>query len=152
MADKTIDHNTLSHLVAIGAINAAHVIGQAGGWVLSVKYGVSETFLSAQRSGKLRLFRKLETIMLYLKKLGISNFVVNSFAYDAKTEHKRPDRSASLKRLHQSAEHDSWFRSQVEQAVIEADAENAVFIPNDVVMENLKLRLDKIANQSQKEL
>jgi deoxyribodipyrimidine photolyase-like uncharacterized protein len=62
MTSKTIDHSTLSRLVEIGAIHAAHVIGQAGGWALSVKYGMADTFLAAQRSGKLRLFRKLETV------------------------------------------------------------------------------------------
>ncbi|MCX7086568.1 MAG: hypothetical protein NTV00_00785 [Methylococcales bacterium] len=151
MTSKTIDHSTLSRLVEIGAIHAAHVIGQAGGWALSVKYGMADTFLAAQRSGKLRLFRRLETVMLYLKKLGISNFDVDASAYGADTNHKRPDRAASLKRAHAAAEHDAWFCEQVEQAVIEADAPNAVFIAHDVVMTNLKTRLDKIASQTRKE-
>jgi hypothetical protein len=151
MNSKTIDHSTLSRLVEIGAVHAAHVIGQAGGWALSVKYGMADTFLAAQRSGKLRLFRKLETVMLYLKKLGISNFDVDASAYDAETDRKRPDRAESLKRVHEAAEHDAWFCEQVEQAIIEADAPNAVFIPHDVVMGNLKARLDKIATQANKE-
>ena len=42
MTTETIDHGTLSRLVEAGAIRAAHVIGQAGGWALSVKYGMAE--------------------------------------------------------------------------------------------------------------
>ena len=47
MTTETIDHGTLSRLVEAGAIRAAHVIGQAGGWALSVKYGMAERFLAA---------------------------------------------------------------------------------------------------------
>ncbi len=148
MTGNTIDHNTLSRLVEIGAVHAAHVVGQAGGWALSVQYGMADTFLAAQRSGKLRLFRKLETVMLYLKKLGISHFDVDASAYDAETDRKRPDRAESLKRAHEAAEHDAWFCEQVEQALIEADAPNAVSIPHDVVMVKLKARLDKMATQA----
>jgi len=148
---ETIDHGTLSRLVEAGVIRAAHVIGQAGGWALSVKYGVAERFLSAQRSGKLRLFRKLETVMAYLKELGISRFEVDASGYDAaeaKTRHKRPDRAEALKRAHAAAEHDTWFREQVQQAIHAADQPDAVFVPHDVVMGNLKARLDNIAAQA----
>jgi hypothetical protein len=136
MNTQTIDHLTLSRLVEAGAVRAAHVIGQAGGWALSIKYGVAERFLAAQRSGKLRLFRKLETVMLYLKELGISNFDVDASGYDAevaKTHHKRPDRAEALKRAHEAAEHDAWFRGQVQIALDEADKPEAVFIPHEQV-------------------
>ena len=133
MTAKTIDHSTLTRLVEAGAIRAAHVVGQTGGWALLVRYGVTDTFLTAQRSGKLRLFRKLETVMLYLKGLGISNFDVDASAYDieaVKTRHKRPDRADSLKRIH---EHDVWFREQVQQALDEANKPDAVFISHEQV-------------------
>ena len=136
MTTETIDHGTLSRLVEAGAIRAAHVIGQAGGWALSVKYGMAERFLAAQRSGKLRLFRRLETVMAYLKALGIHRFDVDASGYDAaeaKTHQKRPDRAEALKRLHESAEHDAWFRGQVQQALDEAGKPDAVFIPHEQI-------------------
>jgi len=137
MNTQTIDHLTLSRLVEAGAVRAAHVIGQAGGWALSIKYGVAERFLAAQRSGKLRLFRKLETVMLYLKGIGISSFEVDASGYDAevaKTHHKRPDRAEALRQAHQAAEHDAWFRGQVQLGLDEADKPDAVFIPHEQVM------------------
>ena len=151
MDSKTIDHSTLSRLVDIGAIHTAHVIGQAGGWILSVQYGMTDTFLAAQRSGKLRLFRKLETVMLYLKGLGISNFEVDASTYAVETRQKRPDRTESLKRIHAAAEHDVWFREQVQQTLNQADKPDTAFIPHEVVMGNLKARLDKIAAQTGKD-
>jgi hypothetical protein len=154
MTTETIDHVTLSRLVEAGAVRAAHVIGQAGGWALSVKYGMAERFLAAQRSGKLRLFRKLETVMAYLKTLGINRFEVDASGYDAaeaKSHYKRPDRAEALKRAHEAVEHDSWFREQVRQAVDEADKPDAVFIPHAAVMADLKAHLDGIAARAGKD-
>ncbi len=147
MATQTIDHSTLSRLVEAGAICAASVIGQADGWALSVKYGVSERYLAAQRSGKLRLFRKLETVTLYLKNLGISHFDVDASGYDAaiNSQHKRPDRAEALKRAHEAADHDVWFRQQVQGALESSEQANAVFVSHDVVMGNLKAKLDALA-------
>lgn len=154
MTTETIDHVTLSRLAEAGAVRAAHVIGQAGGWALSIKYGMAERFLAAQRSGKLRLFRKLETVMTYLKTLGISRFDVDASGYDAaeaKSHYKRPDRAAALKRAHEAAEHDAWFREQVQQAVDEADKPDAVFLPHGAVMADLKAHLDGLAARAGKD-
>jgi hypothetical protein len=53
----------------------------------------------------------------------------------------------SLNCVQEAAEHDSWFREQVEHAFNQADKADAVLIPHEVVMSNLKARLDKIAKQ-----
>jgi hypothetical protein len=148
--ETTIDHGTLSRLVDAGAIRAAQVIGQGGGWALSVKYGMAERFLAAQRSGKLRQFRKLETVTAYLRELGISRFEVDASGFDpdaAKSGRKREDTAQRLRAAHEAAEHDRWFRAQVQQAIDAADQPGAVLIPHDVVMGRLKARLDRIAAQ-----
>jgi hypothetical protein len=154
MATETIDHPTLLHLVEAGVVRAAHVIGQAGGWVLSVQYGMAERFLAAQRSGKLRLFRKLETVTAYLKEIGISRFEVDASGYDAaeaKRQHKRPDRAEALKRAHEAAEHDAWFREQVQSSLDEADRPDAVLAPHAAVMADLKAHLDGLAARAGKD-
>jgi len=133
---QTIDHGTLTRLVEAGAVRAASVVGQAGGWALAVQYGVAERFLAAQRTGQLRLFRKLESVMAYLKGLGINRFEVDASAYDAaeaKRHHKRPDRAEALRRAHEAAEHDAWFRGEVQKALDEANQPDAVFIPHAAV-------------------
>lgn len=116
---QTIDHTTLSHLVEAGAVRAAHAIGQAGGWAVVVKYGMAERALTATRSKQVRLFKKLETLVEYLKGIGITRFDVDAADYDPTTTKtvSRPDRSAALKEAHEAAAYDRWFRSQVQEAL-----------------------------------
>ena len=44
-----------------------------------------------------------------------------------------------------AAEHDAWFREQVQQALNDANQPEAVFTPHEIVMKNIKARLDRIA-------
>lgn len=118
MAD-TIDHGTLSRLVEAGAVRGAHIVGQSGGWAVMVKYGMTERPLAAQRSRQVRLFRKLETLVSYLKALGIARFDVDAANYEMNTATapRRPDRSEALKRAHEAAAYDTWFREQVQASI-----------------------------------
>ena len=59
----TIDHNMLSRLVEAGSVQGVHVVGQIGGWGVMIKYGTLEQPLSATRSKKIRIFKKLETLV-----------------------------------------------------------------------------------------
>lgn len=131
---ETIDHVTLQHLVEAGAVRGADVIGQPGGWGVVIKYGMTERALAVRR-GAVRVFRHLETLVTYLKDLGISQFNVNAANYDPATSTKttRPDAAERMKRAHEAAEHDKWFREQVEAAILEADKPGAIWIPNDEV-------------------
>lgn len=123
MAQETIDHSTLSRLVEAGAVRGAHVVGQKGGWAVLVQYGMSERPLAAQRSRQVRVWRKFETLVGYLREIGIAKFDVDAVNYDPDQLHatKRPDRAAALRRAHEAAEHDQWFRAEVQSALIEAD-------------------------------
>lgn len=116
---ETIDHGTLSRLVEAGAVRGAHVVGQSGGWAVLVKYGMTERSLAAQRSRQVRLFRRLETLVAYLREIGIAQFDVDAANYeaDAPTTNRRPDRAAALKRAHEAAAYDAWFRDQVQASI-----------------------------------
>lgn len=116
---ETIDHGTLSRLVEAGAVRAAHVVGQPGGWAVMVRYGTHERTLAAQRSRQVRLFRHFETLVSYLKDLGLPQFDVDAANYDqaSTTATKRPDRSKALKRAHEAAAYDDWFRAQVQASI-----------------------------------
>ncbi|TAN46724.1 MAG: hypothetical protein EPN21_19730 [Methylococcaceae bacterium] len=151
METQTIDHATLARLVESGSVRAAHVIGQTGGWEVIVNYGTVERPLAAQRSGKVRLFRKLETITAYLRDIGINRFDVDASAYQAgeSTPYKRPDRAEALKQAHAAAAHDRWFREQVQQALDEADKPDAVFIPHEVVMAEWEIKRAELLQRAQ---
>ena len=73
---ETITHPTLVQLVADGAARVVVAVGQLGGWSLLVCYG-----LAAQRSKQLRVFRKLDTLVIYLQQIGGSRFEVDSAGF-----------------------------------------------------------------------
>lgn len=116
---ETIDHTTLSRLVEAGAVRGAHVVGQPGGWAVMVKYGMTERPLAAQRSRQVRVFRRFETLVSYLKDVGLSQFDVDAANYDrdSVTVAKRPDRAEALKKAHEAAAYDKWFRDQVQASI-----------------------------------
>ena len=133
----TIDHATLQHLVAAGAVRGADVVGQPGGWEIVIKYGMVERVLAARR-GAVRIFSRFETLVNYLKSIGISQFNVNASNYDPSEKRTRPDSSARMIRTFGAAEHDKWFREQVEDAVIKADMPDAVWIPHEEVINDMQ--------------
>lgn len=146
MSAETIDHNTLSKLVEAGAVSGAHVIGQAGGWGVMIKYGMIERPLAATRSKKIRTFKKLETLVTYLKEIGISRFDVDAANYDRATvqTYSRPDRAEAMRQAHEAAEHDKWFRQQVAQGLEEANATEAVWITHDAAKADMQRQRERL--------
>ena len=142
MAAETIDHGTLAELVEAGAVRGAHVVGQPGGWSLRVRYGSAERTLAAQRSRQARVFRRMETLVSYLKDVGIERFDVDAAAYEADggRANARPDRAEALRRTHEAAAHDRWFRRQIEEAVNEADDPSTEWVPHEVVKQDMALQ------------
>jgi hypothetical protein len=120
--DKTIDHSTLRRLVDAGAHVSAEVIGGAGGWGVVISYGRASQTLAATR-GAPRTWRQFETLAGYLKELGIVEYRVNTaeFAPGAaagKQDDKRSTTASErMKRAHQAAAHDTWFREQVQASI-----------------------------------
>lgn len=133
MTQETIDHGTLSRLVEAGAVRGAHVVGQKGGWAVLVRYGMTERPLAAQRSRQVRVWRKFETLVGYLREIGIAQFDVDAAHYDPDPSHaaKRPDRAEALRRAHEAVEHDKWFREEVQAALIEADDPATQWVSHD---------------------
>jgi hypothetical protein len=118
MATETIDQKTLSQLVEEDAVRAAHVVGHGNGWTISARYGLTERFLATKR-GDVRVFRKLETLVSFLRDMGISHFDVDAAGYDPQTAGHvtRPDRSAALREAHAARAYDRWFREQVQESL-----------------------------------
>lgn len=130
---NTIDHATLQRLVEAGAVQSAEVVGQPGGWEIFIKYGMVEQALAARR-GAVRIFSRFETLVNYLKNIGISQFNVNASNFDPAEKRARPDSAERMKRTFDAADHDKWFREQVEEGIRLADAPDAVWASNDEVM------------------
>ena len=120
--DKTIDHSTLRRLVDAGANVGAEVVGGADGWGVVISYGRASQTLAATR-GAPRTWRQFETLAGYLKGLGIVEYRVNAAEFATGAAAGKPDdkRSATaserMKRAHQAAAHDTWFREQVQASI-----------------------------------
>jgi hypothetical protein len=111
----TIDHLALERLVEAGAVRGADVIGHAGGWGVIVKYGMTERALAARR-GAVRSFRKFETLVSYLKGIGISDYHVHAADFDPasmKTTRVRPDASERMRSAFEAKAHTDWVREKV---------------------------------------
>ena len=123
MTASTIDHNTLARLVDADAVRGTQVVGKRGGWGVIVKHGTTESPLAATRSKEVRVFKRLETLVGYLKDIGINRFDVDAADFDSASvrTYSRPDTSATLKQAHAALVHDRWFREQVAVAVKEAN-------------------------------
>lgn len=117
---ETIDQMTLENLVQAGAIRGATVVGQPGGWGLVVKFGMSEKALAAKR-GAVRTWRKLETLVLFLKGIGIVQFATDASNYSPESSllpsAKRPDAAERMRRAHEAAAYDQWIRDQVQESL-----------------------------------
>lgn len=107
MANSTesIDHITLEKLVEAGVVHAVEVFGVPGGWCVVAQYGMTKRTL-APRRGSARVFRKFNTLVSYLKALGITKYHVDASKFDPDAigaTLKRKDTSERLKKLHQAA-------------------------------------------------
>lgn len=137
MTTETIDHTTLSRLAEAGAVRSAHIVGQNGGWGVLVKCGMTERALAAQRSHQVRVFRKFETLVNYLKGVGIARFDVDAVNYDAaslKTTRNRPDRAEAMKSAHEAAAYDKWLKAEVQEAI----DDTSPTIPHNEVMKEVR--------------
>ncbi|MBV8603286.1 MAG: hypothetical protein JO224_01250 [Pelomonas sp.] len=117
-------------MVAAGTALGAEVVGAVDGWTVVIHHGRVSQTLTAQR-GEPRSFRKFETVVAYLKTLGITELRVKTAGFVPADAGRKPGdkrgelASERMKRAHEAAAHDKWFREQVEQALAEADAPDA---------------------------
>lgn len=127
------------HLVEAQAVRGAAIVGQAGGWSVLLKIGMHDHPLVAQRSGgQPRLWRSLDACVDYLKRdLRVARFELDASGHsEPTTSLRRPDSAERLRRAHAAAaaEHDRWFRDQVEIGVAEADDPNTRWVSHEEVM------------------
>jgi hypothetical protein len=119
MKAETIDHSALAKLAEAGDVRSAHVIGQDGGWGLLVKYGTTERILTAQRSQQVRIFRTLETLVEYLRGIGIARFDVNAANYDRRSNitAKRADSGNATNDSPSPLAYSKWLKAEVQEAI-----------------------------------
>ena len=123
---ETITHPTLVQLVAAGAVRVVVAVGQPGGWTLLVRYGLAERALAAQRSKQLRVFRKLDTLVLYLQQIGVSRF----YGFPCRLQRTRRSSAPSTKKPPCGGFIDNPASTGSSQACRVAQRWRAVLVPN----------------------
>jgi hypothetical protein len=143
---EIIDGKAVRTLVEAQAIRGATILGQPGGWAVLVRYGTSERAVAAQRARRPRLWRNLNTAAAFVRDdLGVTRFDVDTMDHQPEAnERRRPDQAAALRRTHAAAAHDAWFRAEVEKAIAEADAPDAIWIPHEEVGEDMRRQREAI--------
>ncbi|MCD7059639.1 hypothetical protein [Pelagibacterium xiamenense] len=116
---ETIDSKAVKNLVDAQAIEGAVVLGQPGGWAVVVRYGNHERVIAAQRSHRMRLWRNLNTAAAFVRlELHMPQFEVDAEDYDPEAnKRERPDAAERQRRMQQAAEHDAWFRAEVQKTL-----------------------------------
>jgi hypothetical protein len=126
----TIDHSTLQRLAKAGALHGITVTGDPEGWTIIAQVRQTQYPLVGRNDGRtvVRHWRRMETAVKYLRQIGVERFEVDARHFDSEAmrrTNQRPDTAAALKRAHEAADYDRWFREQVAAAIEEADDPNA---------------------------
>lgn len=135
-----IDHRALAKLASEQAMRDTVAVGQPGGWCVEVELNGSRGRLVSKRGGP-RLFSRFETLAGYLRRVGIDHFSVEAEHFTPTSSRSRPDAAERMTRTHDAAEHDAWFRHQVEQALREADCPDAQWTENAPAMSRIRDRI-----------
>lgn len=145
MTPEMIDHAALIKLVGTKFARGARIVGQPGGWGIIIKQGTTEYALTTQRSQQLRLFRKFETLVSYLKSVGIVRFDVDAANWNADplTTRQRPDTSAAMNKAHEAAAYDKWLKSEVQEAI----NDTSPTIPHDEVMRSVRAAIKAVRSK-----
>lgn len=132
---NTIDTALARQMVDACAIRGASIIGQPGGWSIMLKMGLTEKPLGTQRTDKPRKWRSLDACMGYvineLRIFRLDSLDASNFSRDDAMRPARPDSAERLKHAHEAAAYDTWFRSQIEEGIKEADDPKTKWVSNE---------------------
>src|ERR1700757_1824283 len=132
-----------------GGITSVTLRAEGGAFVVAVATRTGDHgLLVTTRTKQPRRFADPRKAMLLLREMGIASVQVDATRWnpdEAMAGAPRPDRSVAMKRAHEAAAHDRWFRSQVEEAVQELNDPATVSIPHEQVMAEMKAIIDRVA-------
>jgi hypothetical protein len=149
---QTLSLDQLRAATQVGGIMSVTLRAEGGTFVVAVATRNGEDgFLVTTRTRQARRFRDPRKALLLLREIGITSVQVDATDWnpnEAAGGTPRPDRSEALKRAHEAAAHDRWFRAQVEEALREANDPATVGIPHEEVMGDMKAAIDRAASKT----
>ena len=151
---ELIAPTALKDLIGANAIRSATVVGDKGGYLVTIKHGRTKRVVAARTSeGQIRrrLFRSLSAASRYLQQIGVARYEVDERGYEKAAERpRRPDRSAALKHAHKAAAYDQWFRGEVAQALKEGDDPTTRWRTSEEVMASVEAKLATLKKKKRK--
>lgn len=138
-----ITPNTLKELVAANAVRSAEVLGEKGGYIVLVKYGMIERVVAARDNKghvKLRTFSSLDSAGNFLRNsVHIVDYQVKSANFEPAPPKARYAKNAErLKEAHAALSHNEWLQKKVEASRAGlADGSNKRIAPDD--WENIRV-------------
>lgn len=112
MSADVMKLSALRQLVATASVRTATVVGEHGGWAVTVRHGRADKTL-AGKDGEPRVFARLDTAARQLLALGLSTFEVKGAAYEAASLRPgRPDRAAAMTAANDYAR---WLKAEADR-------------------------------------
>lgn len=142
---KTLDVSQARAAVEIGGILAANIRPHGSRFYVEFETRQGPAVLVATNTRKPRAFSPLKAFEA-VRELGLDGgrYTLASWRPDEAEVDKprRPDRAQAMKRVHEAAAYDKWFRGQV-KASMEDERPN---VPHDQVMEQVQALIDGAAH------
>lgn len=119
MRTRTIDTPNARRLVEASVITGAAIVGQPGGWSVTLRIGAQDTPLGTQRDDRPRTWRSLDSCVEYLRSelhiVRIDGIDASNYSVSA-GQRTREDAAARMKAAHEALSHAEWLQQKVEAA------------------------------------
>jgi hypothetical protein len=119
---QTYTPEQLRSAVEAGGIHGVTVAAQGARFYIAIQSRTGQGVLTKSRSQNPRTFASPGQAFTELRRLGIQSgtFDMTRWTPEQREASLRPDRAEAMKRAHEAAAHDRWFREQVREGKVEA--------------------------------
>lgn len=118
-----------------GGVLGVTLQAQGGAFYVNIETRRGEAMFVSTKEKKPRKFIDPRKAMLLLREIGVRTMRVNAEQWRPEEiefeKRQRPDSAELLKKKHQAADYDTWFRNAVEGALAKADSPDAVWLSSD---------------------
>jgi hypothetical protein len=118
-----------------GGVLGVTLQAQGGAFYVNIETRRGEAMFVSTKEKKPRKFIDPRKAMMLLREIGLRTMRVNAEQWRPEEiefeKRQRPDSAELLKRKHQAADYDTWFRNAVEGALDKAGSPDAVWLSSD---------------------
>lgn len=120
-----------------GGVLGVTLKAQGGAFYVNIETRRGEAVFVNTKEKKPRKFIDPRKAMMLLREIGLRTMRINAEQWRPEEiefeKRQRPDSAELLKKKHQAADYDTWFRNQVEGALAKADSPEAVWVSSDAM-------------------